>query len=128
MYFIYVSSDNDAIELLEEVLQLVDKTKLLIAVPDGYDLVQFLQNVKRGESYPDLIILSTHLSRMSGKEVLELLKIDDIYRLIPVIMLLHEKDEDEELFCKQLGTDTIIRPSLKKEWITVAKQMCAACV
>ena len=128
MYFIYVSNDNDAIKLLEEVLQLVDRTKLLIAVPDGYNLIQFLQNVKRGESYPDLIILSTQLSRMSGKEVLELLKVDDIYRLIPVIMLLREGNEDEQLFCRQLGTETIAEPSLKKEWIEAAKQMCAACI
>jgi CheY-like chemotaxis protein len=128
MYFIYVSNDNDAIELLEEVLQLVDRTKLLLAVPDGYELIQFLQNVKRGESYPDLIILSTHMPRMSGKEVLELLKIDDIYRLIPVVMLQHEINEEEEVFCKQLGTDTIIKPALKKEWIKAARQMCANCI
>jgi len=128
MYFIYVSNDIEAIELLEDVLHLVDKSKLLIAVPDGYDLIQFLQHVKKGESYPDVIILTTQLPRISGMELLELLKVDDIYRLIPVVMLLPESNENEEPFCKQLGTETIVTPTMKKDWVSAAKKICAACI
>lgn len=128
MYFIYVSNDVEAINLLEEILHSIDNNKLLIAAQDGYELIRFLQNVKRGESYPDLIVLSAKLDRINAKELLELLKVDDIYRLIPVVMLLSEKNEDDELFCKQLGTDTIVTPKIRKDWVDAAKQMCAACI
>src|ERR1700694_592857 len=101
MYFIYVSNDADTIELLEEVLHRVDKDKFLLAVGNGYDLIHFLQNVKRGEAYPDVITLATNLSRLNGKELLELLKTDDIYRLIPVVVLLAETNKADEAYCQQ---------------------------
>ena len=127
MYFIYVSNDIEAIEMLEKVLSRMDQSKLLIAVPNGYDLIQFLQNVKKGEAYPDLIILTTKFLRMSGIELLKLLKIDDIYKLIPVIMLLPEKNDAEEELCRRLGTDMIISPQLPGEWAAAAQKMCTAC-
>lgn len=127
MYFIYVSNDIDAVELLEQVLHRVDQSKILLAVPNGYDLIQFLQNVKRGEAYPDLIILTTHFARLGGKELLELLKTDDIYRMIPVLMFLSNDNEEDAAFCKRLGTDYLVTPTVKKDWIKAAKRMCTSC-
>lgn len=127
MYFIYVSNDAQATDVFESVLNKVDRKRILITVPNGYELIQFLQNVKRGESYPDLIILTTNHLRISSRELLELLKIDDIYCLIPVIMLLNEITEDDETFCKRLGTEFIIEPKLKREWTTAVKKMCSVC-
>lgn len=111
MYVIYVSTDVKAVEMLEEMMHLVDKKKLLLAVSNGYDLIQFLQNVKTGESYPDLIILSTHRSRLNGRELLELLKTDDIYRMIPVVMFVAAERELEEEWCPRLGTEMILSPT-----------------
>jgi CheY-like chemotaxis protein len=127
MYLIYVSTDAAAVEMLEEVLHRVDKKKLLMAVSNGYDLIQFLQNVKQGESYPELIILSTHRSRLNGRELLELLKTDDIYRMIPVIMFVTGEQELEEKWCERLGTETIVSPTIPNEWVTAAHKICAAC-
>jgi len=127
MYLIYVSTDAAAVEMLEEVLHRVDKKKLLMAVSNGYDLIQFLQNVKQGESYPELIILSTHRSRLNGRELLELLKTDDIYRMIPVIMFVIGEEELEEKWCERLGTETIVSPTIPNEWVTAAHKICAAC-
>lgn len=127
MYFIYVSNDVYSTDIFESALNKIDRRKILITVPNGYELIQFLQNVKRGESYPDLIILTPDHLRMSGKELLELLKIDDIYCLIPVIMLLPENNEQDEAFCKRLGTEFMIAPKLQNEWVSAVKKMCAGC-
>lgn len=127
MYFIYVNNDIEAIDLLKNVLYNVDRNKNLIAVSNGFDLITFLQNVGSGEPYPDLIILTTKHLRISGKEVLELLKTDDIYRMIPVIMLLAEKNKTDEAFCKKLGTDFMITPRLQKDWVRTVKKMCSVC-
>lgn len=127
MYFIYVSNDAQATDIFELILSKVDRKKILITVPNGYELIQFLQNVKRGESYPELIILTPNYLRLSGKEVLELLKSDDIYCLIPVVMLLNEITEDDEAFCKRLGTEFMLAPKLHKEWTNAVKKMCSVC-
>lgn len=126
MYCIYVSADAAAVDTLEEELQQVDNKKLLLAVANGYDLIQFLQNVKQGESYPDLIILGTDGMRLSGRELLELLKTDDIYRLIPVVMFVREQDISERDYCLQIGTETISAPADNTEWKTAARKISAA--
>ncbi|MFL5738756.1 MAG: hypothetical protein ACJ75B_00955 [Flavisolibacter sp.] len=128
MYFIYVSTDTTAVESLEKVLRRLDQHKSLLSVDSGYDLIEFLQNVKEGESYPDLIILSTNDSRLNGCELLELLKTDDIYRMIPVVMLFHEQNKKNQEFCDQMGTEYIPAPGLQTEWMYAAERMCAACV
>jgi len=127
MYFIYVSNDVQATDLFEAVLHKIDRKKILITVPNGYELIQFLQNVKRGESYPDLIVLTPDHLRISGKEVLELLKIDDIYCLIPVVMLFPEKNEGDEAFCDRLGTEFMVAPRQQNEWVDTVRKMCASC-
>lgn len=127
MYFIFVSTDRPAVELLEKVLHGMDQQKTLLSVSNGYDLIHFLQNIKRGESYPDLIILSVKMARLGGMELLALLKSDDMYCLIPVLMLLKEGDTVEEVSCQRFGTETMIYPGQRKEWLEAAKRMCTIC-
>jgi CheY-like chemotaxis protein len=127
MYFIFVSNDTEAVQFFEHALQKVDSGGVLKAVPDGYGLIDYLQNVKRGESYPDLIILTSNLFRLNGTKLLELLKIDDLYRLIPVMMLFGESNLVHEDLCRQLRTEFISTPKNKLEWSQAVDQMCTAC-
>lgn len=128
MYFIYVCSDTEAIELLEEMLHRVDRSKMLLAVANGFDLIQFLQNVRRGESFPDLIILTNRPSRLNGKELLELLKTDDLYRLIPVVLMEDPDFVQDSPGCARLGADIIPLPNLQKDWIAAARKICSTCI
>ena|SRR5688572_32973347 len=128
MYFLYVTRDASSIDQLEEVLHLVDKKKILIAVPGGYEAIHFLQNIGQGDAYPELIILTLQMPRLSGRETLELLKTDDIYRLIPVIVFTSENSPEDQNYCHQLGAELISKPTREKEWMDAAKKLCAACV
>ena len=127
MYFIFVSDDLEPVQLLEQVLHQMDAKKTVINVPDGFELIQLLQNVKKGESYPDLIVLTPAFLRLGGMDLLELLKTDDIYCLIPVFMLLPENNGAQETICNRLGTTYMISPKNQVEWTTAATRMCAAC-
>jgi CheY-like chemotaxis protein len=127
MYFIFVSNDIDAVRNFEAVLQQVDSKKILITVSNGYDLIDYLQNVKRGESYPDLIILTPKYLRISGTDLLELLKTDDFYRLIPVLMLMPDDNPHHEEVCTRLGSEFMPAPHGKEELLYAVDRMCAAC-
>ena len=127
MYFIFVSTDSEAADHLEAVLHSLDKEKNLLSLKNGFDLIQFLQDVKRGESYPDLIVMSAKMTRLTGRELMELLKSDDIYCLIPILVFLPELNGDEDIFFKRLGAETMVTPNIEDEWVTAAKRMCAVC-
>lgn len=127
MFFMYVSTEVSGFEQLEKELNFIDHNKKLVAVSNGYDLIQFLQNVKKGDSYPDLIILSTKMSRLKAREVLELLKSDDIYCLIPIVIFLSELEGEDDDFCRRLGAETMLTPAGNNEWQNAAKKMCTLC-
>jgi len=127
MYFLYVTKDASAIDQLEEVLHLVDRRKTLLGVPGGYELIHFLQSIGKGEAYPELIILTMQMPRLNGRDTLELLKTDDIYRLIPVIIFTSEDVVRDVDFCKQFGAELITKPGVQREWVDAARKLCAAC-
>jgi len=127
MYFIFVNNVVEDVQLFENILHEIDSKTILITVSNGYDLIQFLQNVKRDESYPDLIVLTPKFLRLNGMDLLELLKTDDIYCLIPVVMLLPENNFDHETVCNRLGAEFMLAPKGQGEWMSTVKKMCTVC-
>lgn len=126
MYFIFVSDDKEAIGFFENELQKIDAKKVLITLDNGFDLINFLQNVGKGRSYPELIILTPKFLRLGGMDLLELLKTDDIYRLIPVMILLPENNVLHEERCNRLMTDFIPAPTTENEWNQAVSKMCTS--
>jgi CheY-like chemotaxis protein len=127
MYFIFVSNDSEAVQLFEYELLQADAKNVLLVLPNGYDLIRFLQEIQKGEPYPDLIILTPKFLRLGGMDLLELLKTDDLYRLIPVFMLLPEYNVDQEAVCNRLGTEYLPAPHNPAEWESAVNRMCAVC-
>jgi len=127
MYFIFVNNVVEDVQVFENILHEIDSKKILITVSNGYDLIQFLQNVKRDESYPDLIVLTPKFLRLNGMDLLELLKTDDIYCLIPVVMLLPENNFAHETVCNRLGAEFMLAPKDQGEWMSTLKKMCTVC-
>jgi CheY-like chemotaxis protein len=127
MYFVFVTNDIEAARSFESVLHQSEIKRKLITVANGFELIQFLQNVKKGQAYPDIIVLTPKFLRIGGMDLLELLKTDDLYRLIPVFMLLPENNDIQEAKCNRLGTEFIIAPNNQSEWLNAVDKMCAAC-
>lgn len=65
--------------------------------------VQFLRQIDLDE--PDIVLLSTRLSDMSGIELLQRLR---EFSQVPVIMLSDECDEDERVQLLDLGSDDLV--------------------
>jgi len=126
MYFIFVNNVVEEVQVFEDILYKIDSKKILITVANGYDLIQFLQNIKKDESYPDLIVLTPKFLRLNGMDLLELLKTDDTYCLIPVVMLLPESNFDQEANCNRLGADFMLAPKDDVEWMSTVTKMCTA--
>ena len=122
-YFLYADDDEDDVILLKDMLQLSGSDKEIISVKDGYAALQYLQKIQQGETYPCLIILDIEMPRLNGKETLELLKTDDIYCLIPVIILSVNNSESNTKFCSQLGSEIISKPKTFDGWGATIKKI-----
>src|SRR5579885_2256147 len=87
---ILLVEDNPGdIRLVIEALKDCKIHNILDVVEDGPDALAYLR--KEGKyvnvSSPDLILLDFDLPTLSGKEVLEQVKVDKNLRLIPIIVL-----------------------------------------
>ncbi|MDP8963853.1 MAG: response regulator [Cyanobacteriota bacterium] len=130
-----VEDDPGDIELTEEALK---KSKLLIAlnvVNDGEEAIAYLrQEGEYAEALrPSLILLDLNLPGMNGREVLQEIKNDDRFRLIPVVVLTTSDLQKDILNSYELGGNCYLtKPVSLKEfmkiiqfieafWLTVVK-------
>lgn len=82
-------SEADFTLLKKAIEGIKDLSLDLINIQNGTDAINFLykKNGHKTAPTPDVIILDINLPRMSGFEILKIIKNDDNLKLIPVIML-----------------------------------------
>lgn len=78
--------EDDAADavLIQEALHERD-TRAITRVTDGVAALEYLRNP--ATSNPDLIVLDLNMPRMSGRELLHVLKNDEELKAIPVVVL-----------------------------------------
>jgi two-component system, OmpR family, alkaline phosphatase synthesis response regulator PhoP len=108
---ILVTEDSPTIlEILKSVLS--EEGYEVIAAADGQQALDLARTEK-----PDLIILDLMLPKIDGYKVCRMLKFDEKYKEIPIIMLTaRTKDEDEQLG-KEVGADAYIKKPFQPEMI-----------
>lgn len=104
----------------------MEKKKILV-VDDEVDLVKTIQFALEAEGYevlvshngedalnqsrkenPDLILLDLMLPKLDGYKVCRLLKFDERYKHIPILMLTAKTQQKDKLLGKETGADEYI--------------------
>jgi len=80
---------------------------------EGYEVIVAHDGVKAldmvREELPDLIVLDIMIPRMDGLEVCRLLKQDQAYKTIPIIMLTAKGEEFDTILGLEMGADDYIK-------------------
>ena len=76
----------------------------------GKEGLQMARNVS-----PDLIILDVMLPEIDGYKICRLLKFDERYKKIPIVMLTARAQEQDKILGKQTGADAYLVKSDKPE-------------
>jgi two-component system alkaline phosphatase synthesis response regulator PhoP len=103
------------------------ESKKILVVDDEVDLVKTIQFSLEAEGYkvlvsyngedalkqsrkenPDLILLDIMLPKLDGYKVCRLLKFDEQYKHIPILMLTAKTQEKDKLIGKETGADEYI--------------------
>jgi CheY-like chemotaxis protein len=107
----------------------------LNTVKDGVEALDYLrkQGAYTDAQTPDLILLDLDLPNMSGRELLEIVKHDNVLRRIPIVILtISESDKDviesydmqaNAYVRKPIDLDQFVRvvQSIENFWFTVVK-------
>lgn len=124
---LYAENDFDDYYLLKTAFEYVRPDIDLIHVNDGWELLEYLQNLTLPSLNPELILLDINMEGIGGKETLRILKSTKRYAQIPILMFTSSKSELDRSFCRQYNIDMVTKPSSFDELVEQAKkfgQMC----
>lgn len=108
---ILLVEDNPGdVVLTREALVEAKVLHTLTVARDGLEAMEILRREPpfADAARPDLMLLDLNLPRMSGTEVLAAMRVDDLLRSIPVVMLTTSASERDVGDCYQLGVNCYI--------------------
>ena len=105
-----VDDEADIIEILKFVLE-----------AQGYECVTAMDgeaglNLAR-EINPDLIILDVMMPKMNGYKISRLLKFDEKYKNIPILMITARSQEEDKALGEETGADEYITKPFEVDYV-----------
>lgn len=107
-YVVYVDDDPDDRSLFMEAFHSIPDYRVVTLV-NGFELMLFLKQ-RTKEDMPSLIVLDINMPVMNGIESLTLLKSNENYKDIPVVMFATSANPKDVEYCKTLNTEIYIKP------------------
>lgn len=108
-----VEDDNNDANLIIRTLKKINLVNNIIRLKDGEEALNFLfaknEYVNRDiNDVPRVILLDIKMPKVDGIEVLRQLKLNDITKLIPVVMMTSSKEETDIVRSYSLGVSSFV--------------------
>jgi CheY-like chemotaxis protein len=128
--FILIAEDDaDDRFLMKTALAETGITEDVDYVENGVEVINYLNDLthENGElNYPKFILLDLNMPKMDGREVLKMMKSNEMFRQIPVIVFSTTKNQLEVKRCYDLGANTyIVKPVSYDTLVETIKDICA---
>ena len=108
------------IMIVDDEVDLVETVRFLLEMEGFNVLVSYngeeALNQARKEN-PDLIILDLMLPKLDGYKVCRLLKFDERYKHIPILMLTAKTQEKDKILGKETGADEYITKPFEMDYL-----------
>jgi len=126
---ILLAEDNPQdVELILEALNEHNLANLVVAVNDGVEAMEYLnyegkyKNRKKG--LPAVLLLDIKMPRMDGIEVLETIRSNEKFKMLPVVMLTSSREEPDLKKCYALGVNSyVVKPVNFKDFLEAVKHI-----
>ena len=105
-----VDDEADIIEILQFVFE-ANGYKCITAL-DGEEGLKLAR-----ESSPDLILLDVMMPKINGYKISRLLKYDNKYKNIPIIMITARSQEEDKIIGEETGADEYITKPFQVEYV-----------
>ncbi|MGC4038651.1 MAG: response regulator [Chitinophagaceae bacterium] len=120
--------DRDDWFITEDAMEQVTSEKLIVFFADGELLIKALAEAWQHNNLPCLIVLDLNMPRMNGTEVLAMIKSDNRFNKIPVVIYSTSVNILEQKKCLELGArDYLTKPISSKESLAIARHFYSYC-
>lgn len=102
--------EDDQVERMK-LQRTVSKLQLKHNITEAKNGEEALEALKSNPKLPDIILLDLNMPRMNGIEFLKILKADESYKYLPIIILTTSQNRADLLECYKVGiAGYIIKP------------------
>ncbi len=113
-----VDDDPDDRLIAKEAFEEIGLKAHLLFLSNGEELMDYLNRQgdfadPKTSPVPSVILLDINMPRMNGIEALQKLKIDEVSKSIPVVMLTNSGDSETIKTCYSLGASSYVRKPLE---------------
>ncbi len=105
-----VDDEQDIVESLKFVLEAVDYT--CYCAYNGEDGLRLAKEI-----LPDLIILDVMMPKINGYKISRLLKYDNKYKNIPILMITARSQEEDKLIGEETGVNEYITKPFELDYV-----------
>jgi CheY-like chemotaxis protein len=113
---ILAEDDEGHAKLIMRNLQRAGVMNKVLHFKDGEQVVEFLTKEKNeGSNLPALLLLDIKMPKMDGIEVLKIVKNDEYFKKMPVIMITTTDDPREIDLCHEIGCSNYIKKPIDYE-------------
>ena len=109
-HILWAEDDNDDLMLMREVLEGIDHCHIITEVTNGREVLDHLNNIEDPAQFPCLIILDMNMPVLNGRETLAILKSEEKYSSIPVVVFTTSSSEMDRMFCRRFGVEMYTKP------------------
>jgi len=118
-----VDDDSDDLQLLNETLKDTHQNFEVIEAHNGRQALDLLQKLKKSGEHPSLIILDINMPILNGKETLSIIKTDEVFKSIPIVVFTTSGSESDKSFCNLYGVEMVTKPPGFKTFKTVVHKL-----
>ena len=118
-----VDDDVDDLVLLREAVTDASHKCSFKEVYNGKEALDYLHQARHSEDLPCLIILDINMPILNGKEMLAIIKNDDVLKKIPTVVFTTSSSSEDKKFCSSFSTDMVSKPIYFEELKHIVQQL-----
>ncbi len=126
-YILWADDDQEDLMIMRDALETFDQDHIIVEAHNGKQVIDYLHTIKDPSLYPCLIILDMNMPVLDGRETLKLLKSEQKYSSIPVVMLTTSESEMDRMFCRRFVVELFTKPNSFHEHQEIIKKMLGLC-
>lgn len=107
-----VEDDPDDVLLITDALKSTSSGLTIINKKNGLEALNYLNEVKSGNDLlPCLIIMDINMPVLNGKQLLAILKNEDDFKFVPLIVFTTSSTDGDKEFCNRFNVPMVTKPN-----------------
>ena len=124
---LWADDDADDLHMMREILEHLDDQHQIVEALNGRQALDYLELINHPAELPCLIVLDINMPVLNGRDTLAILKNNEAYNAIPVVVFTTSSSELDHAFCKKMGAEVFTKPPSYESLKNTVQRLLSFC-